>query len=137
MKRALVLIAGLALVAPSFGWERLQNGASPQFLNTGDSARGLNVSVGTTTPVAVYTPTMSARTPSRPLDRRIIIQNFTNYTLYLATSTAFTATTGPRWVVVSSGSFTTDDTATIYGLYEPSAGASKEVNGRVEYDSKD
>jgi hypothetical protein len=125
---AVILLVGLP-VAAIWGSPRLGNYVDTVTINNGDTAVGLSVAVGTTTPALVYT--------ANRRHREILIQNVSTYTLYLGTSTSLSASSGPRAAVLSNTSFTTNATTSIYGLYEPSAGTGDTVIGWVEYDSGD
>jgi hypothetical protein len=122
-------------VSASFlrAWPRLGSAANIVTQNAGDKARGLSVTVGTTTVVQVITAT--------PYYREILLQNVsTGYYIHCGTFSAVNATAGtPRWLLPPKPSgFTTNGTFSIYCILEPAAGSETvEINGSIEFDDKD
>ena len=134
MKRILfLLIFVIAAYAPfSFGYGRSGDLADPSFLNAGDSAIGLSVSVSSSSVVQVYdTSTLSV------IAREVLLQN-TNatYLIYCGTHTAVSATSGNRFFIPPRGSYTTNGAYSIWCTAQ-SGVATIELLGSVEYDSKD
>jgi len=131
--KKLLIILGLILIIPALLWAKpkIGYGVHAQYTNTGDSAQGVSVDVGTTTVVKVYT--------SDADHREIALQNVTGFDLYCSTSSSgFSATTGPRWTVPANTSFITHCTQDMHCIYESAAGAgTQELIGRIEFDSKD
>ena len=131
---ALLLIGGIS--SPSFAWPRRTFGAHIVSQNAGDRAEGVSITVGTTTPVLVYTSTAKHR-------EVLLINQSTSYFLYIGTHSAVSASSGPRAVIPKAtterpGSFLTNATANIYAIYESSAGgALLEVLGWIEFDKGD
>lgn len=119
----------------------IQRGAvqrvEPTFLDTGNAHRGFTVQVGSTTPILVYSPQAGSLGNYPTADRKFVLQNFkTAFVLFCGTSTSFTATSGNRWVVQSSSTYETTTLANTYCLYDV-GGSTREVIGRVEYDTAD
>lgn len=114
----------------------------------GDSIRAFTVSVGTTTPVLVYYSTQTAqpqRTAYASPDRILTIQNIQNFNLFCSTFPTMSATSGPRFLIISTAAGRGDPffqtyaaPSRVYCIFEPAAGASLlEVLGWVGYDSGD
>lgn len=103
--------------------------ADPVFINTGTNATGISVTVSSTTPSLVYSADLN--------DREILLQNTSStFTVWIGTSTGFTATSGPRMKLRASQDVTTDCTTNLYVIVD-TAGTATEITGWVEYDPKD
>lgn len=140
MKKLFIAIAMVGLLSGiANAWPRYSYTTQPQFANTGDTAQGLFVLIDTGTPKAVYTTIQSPITTKFVRDRQISIQNYNSFNVYCGTSTSvFTYTTGARWIIQSSTTFTTQNTSSIFCTVDPAAGAGNfPIVGRIEYDSKD
>lgn len=106
-------------------------GANVVTQNSGNRARGISVTVTSTTATQVFSSDDNAR--------EVLLQN-TNSTFYVhcGSFSAVVASTGtPRWVLPPKPvSFTTNGTYSIYCIGEPGAG-SIEIIGSKEFDLKD
>ncbi len=128
-----LLIGALTLSADSsYCWFRLGNSATAIYKNDGDKGIPFAVSIGTTTPVKVYS--------SDARDREILIQSeSTTYYLYCSTYSTVSSSSGNRfWVPPKPGSLTTNSTYSLWCILESAAGSSViSVLGSVDRDAKD
>lgn len=123
------------MMAPSLvrAWPRLGEGAISVFQSAGDRATPFSVSVGSTTPVKVYTQDLR--------DREILLQNTdSTYYVHCGTYSSVNATSGtPRFLLPPKPTaLTTNASFSIWCVADPAAGsASIEIVGEVERDRRD
>ena len=126
----LILLGGFYRIGFSYG--RSGNLADPSFLNAGDTAIGLSVTISSTSATQVYSITTTS-----VVDREILIQNTDNdFEVFCGTHSSVSASSGNRFFLPVNGSFTSNGTYNIWCIGAAGAG-SIEMLGVIEYDSKD
>lgn len=149
MKRKLLFVlAPLFFVSALKAGQKYPNGnyqTTPVYIDSGNRIRPFQVAVGTSTPALVYYSTQTAS----PLignydsvDRYIVIQNHTVFDAACSTTNNFKFSNGPRWFVYGNGLSAPGLTfraapPQIWCILDPAAGATLELDGYVEYDSRD
>lgn len=131
LKKKLLFFLFALLPFTAHAWFRLGVGATPTFLNTGETAQGISVTISSVTASLLYLGNRN--------DREILLQNSSSlYSIYIGTFSSVKYNSGPRVKIPANSSFVTDNTNSLYGIVDSTAGASTvEVLGWVEYDLKD
>lgn len=139
MKKLLIAIGLIGVLSGvAHAWPRAGYTANITFHNTGDSSKGINVLIDTGTMTSVYVATPSALNSRNTRDRDVILQNPNSFNVFCSTWAAPVFNVGPRWVIMSSTTFHTQSTGSIFCDVDSAAGAGAfTILGRVEYDSKD
>ena len=112
-------------------WPREGFNTKPVFQHTGDRGFPFTVSVGTTTPVRLYT--------SEARDREILFQSTSaTYYIYCGTHSAVSATSGTRfWIPPKPSALFTNAYYNLWCISESAAAGAVELIGVVDRDSKD
>jgi len=113
-------------------WPRLGEGASPMFQSSGDKSIPFSVSVGSTTPVKVYSIDLR--------DREILFQNTdSTYYVHCGTYSTINATAGtPRFLLPPKPSaVTTNATFSIWCVADPLVAGTIEIVGEIERDFRE
>lgn len=129
---ATMLVAGVVLGVQRAAVQRVE----PTFLETGNASRGFSVSVGSTTPVLVYTPATPNLINYPTSDRVMTIANSHGFKLFCATTSAIAAVSTTRWAILSSSTFVTHTLVPTFCIYDVTA-STKEVHFKVDYDTAD
>lgn len=149
MKTLIAVFLGcLSLIAVSFAEPHWNNQTTLMTQDDGDSLRPFSVSIGTTTPVLVYYSTQTAQPKNvgyASPDRVLVIENTQPFHLFCSTSSGFSATSGNRFVILSTAAGRGEAIFKIYSapnqiwcVFETAAGAGlKEILGWVGFDSQD
>jgi hypothetical protein len=139
MKSAMKIFLALAFLAaalPAAAAPRNLGGrtAAPVHEDDGENLAGVDIQIGTSTPVLVSS---SAANADRVYRRRGFQNTAGPYHVFLATYSGVTYGSGPGWYIQgSTGSWETQNQAAIYGILDPAAGAATQrIKGWVEYNA--
>lgn len=126
MKKILIALV-LLVPAVAHAWPRLGSQSTPHFTDNGNRSTFMAVAINDATPTLIYS--------GADRDREILIQNESSYKIYIGSSTAVRAASGPRAIIRAGTDYWTNNTGPIYGIAE--SGGSATLLGSVEYDRKD
>jgi hypothetical protein len=139
MNKAAMWLSCVVMLVAGTVWG-IQRGAVPRveptFLDTGNASRGFAVIVGTTNAVLVYTPSTPLLGNYPTADRVFTLQNPQGFNLYCGTHPAVNFAGNPRWIVFSSGTFSTQTLVPTYCIFDVS-GSTQRVYGKIDYDTAD
>lgn len=138
-----LLMVGMMFAAVKVFSEQAEYQRRTQFVSQdeGNVAKAFTVKVGTQTAISVYAASVATNTDTQ--DRLVMIQNIQAYQLYCSTApTGWSDTFGSRWIIYPStgapNTFFTRNSSQIWCMFEAASGATtKEVIGRIEFDSRD
>ena len=131
----------LAVVSLSIGYmsARGRDGYGVQLVtpDNGNLIEAFAITVGTTTPVKIFTSTATQFVNYRELLFQNVSTN--SYRVFLGTHSAVSATTGGRWFIPGGGSWVTNAKDDLWAVYEPAAAntGTLQILGQFERDSND
>lgn len=130
MKKIWVSFLFIGVLSNLQAWPRFGNAAQSVTQNAGNKTLGISVTISSSVATQVYTGV--------EYHREILLENTNStYLVYCGTSSAITASIGPRWYLGPKPSgFTTNATSNIYCIGEAGSPAI-EVIGSREFDYKD